>query len=333
MKHFKIKNIIQILFFFIVINCQGNIEKKSLNIKVSDTLIIEKDTPTTTNNKISWELIDVTRFFDKPIEDIDLENFKKIKIQFSGDTLILGGNKAIFSEKNLESTKYFGKGSLYEFFTEYILKNFNINIKNNVHFIELSDHDNIKKPFNYYFLKNGAIYENNYLFLYNSDDYVLAFKKQENKKNLRDIYTSLNTLSLPLKYSLEFIDTPNKFILIPEEYKSLLDLKNFNNDFEGIALPKTKYNIKPLLILANDASGQSILYLYTLSDDYNVLDKLELYYSYDIDEGNIVTTFNINENYKIQIKKTEYKKETEKILAIKNYLINRSGKFEEIKNK
>lgn len=87
------------------------------------------------------------------------------------------------------------------------------------------------------------------------------------------------------------------------------------------------------MILANDASGQSILYLYTLSDDYNVLDKLELYYSYDIDEGNIVTTSNINENYKIQIKKTEYKKETEKILAIKNYLINRSGKFEEIKNK
>ena len=73
------------------------------------------------------------------------------------------------------------------------------------------------------------------------------------------------------------------------------------------------------------------MYLYIFSEDYKFLDKLELYYSYDVDSGNIVTLYDIDDKYNIKITKIEHKGDIERIIERKDYKINNSGKFVEVK--
>ena len=162
---------------------------------------------------ICWELVDVVRFFDKPIEQEDVDKFKKLDIKFTGDTIIIDKAKAIFVKDEIESKEYFGKGSLYVYFTDYLLNKFNINIKNKVTFLGLDYKDARKKPFNYYFLING-----DYLFLYNSEDYVLAFKKKpvEKRKDFSSIYEKSKGIKLPLKSKYEIVNSSDNFIKIPK---------------------------------------------------------------------------------------------------------------------
>ena len=189
MRQHKLCKIIIIILTMVFVGCKDNekldnnfgtkaFKDKLLNNTAQLKNIDAKDT-------ICWELVDVVRFFDKPIEQEDVDKFKKLDIKFTGDTIIIDKAKAIFVKDEIESKEYFGKGSLYVYFTDYLLDNFNINIKNKVTFLGLDYKDARKKPFNYYFLING-----DYLFLYNSEDYyVLAFKKKpvEKRKDFSSI--------------------------------------------------------------------------------------------------------------------------------------------------
>lgn len=329
------KNILLLfILIFIFASCKGNgklndnlgnkeFKDGSLNKTTKLKNIYAEDT-------IFCELVDVVRFFDKPIEQEDVDKFKKLDIKFTGDTIIIDRAKAIFVKDEIDSKKYFGKGSLYVFFTDYLLDKFNVNVKVKVPYIELAYEDAAKNPFSYYFLMNPAVSTQDHLFLYTANDYVLAFKKQTSKINFRDTYNNLNKLSLPLKYSFEFVlDEPN-FINISKEYQKLLDLENFDN-YSAIKLPQISKKLKPILLSAYDDTGQSILYLYIFSEDYKFLDKLELYYSYDVDSGNIVTLYDIDDKYNIKITKIEHKGDIERIIERKDYKINNSGKFVEVK--
>jgi hypothetical protein len=330
--YLKLESIIPLFFLLFFINCKGSTEQKiTSNHQKNKSIDSTNTTSSSVNDSIYWELTDITRFFEKPIEETDLNVFKSLKVRFYGDTLIINENKAVFVKHTMNSKKYFGKGSLYVYFTDYLLNKFNINIKDNITFIEL-DHENArKKPFNHYFLKNDAVYAGNYLFLYSSDDYILTFEKQINKIIFKEIYNNLNTLSLPLKYSFDFIINEPNFIKIPETYQNLLKLDDFDN-YSAIKLPKIGEQIKPVLLSAYNVAGQSILYLYTFSENYNFLDKLELYYSYDTEKGNIVTIYEIDEKYHIKIKRIEHKNDDkEKIIENRKYIINKEGKFEEVK--
>ena len=317
----------------VFVGCKGNekldnnfgtqaFKDKLLNNTAQLKNIDAKDT-------ICWELADVVRFFDKPIEQEDVDKFKKLDIKFTGDTIIIDKAKAIFVKDEIESKEYFGKGSLYVYFTDYLLDKFNINIKNKVTFLGLDYKDARKKPFNYYFLKNG-----DYLFLYNSEDYVLAFKKKPvlKRKDFSSIYEKSKDIKLPLKSKYEIVNSSDNFIKIPNTFQSFLGLNHLDN-FSGIKLPEINKNIKPFLVSAYDIAGTPILYMYIFSQDYIFLDKLKLSDQEEIEYGYIDTTYEITENYNIRIKTIEHNDKTnlDKILSSKHYKINHSGKFIEIK--
>ena len=144
------KNIL-LLFILILIfaSCKGN---GKLNDNFGNKVFKDDSLNKTTKLKniyaedtIFCELVDVVRFFDKPIEQEDVDKFKKLDIKFTGDTIIIDKAKAIFVKDEIELKEYFGKGSLYVYFTDYLLDNFNINIKNKVTFLGLDYKDARKK--------------------------------------------------------------------------------------------------------------------------------------------------------------------------------------------
>lgn len=94
-------------------------------------------------------------------------------------------------------------------------------------------------------------------------------------------------------------------------------------------LPKTDLNIRTVLISAYQEAGEKNLYLYTLSQKGEIIDRLILFtIEGETKQGNNVgDTFNIDKNYNIKI--VEISENNIKI--DKNYKINTSGKFIEIK--
>ena len=125
-------------------------------------------------------------------------------------------------------------------------------------------------------------------------------------------------LSLPTDYDLIDSLEDIKFISIPAKFKYFFDLDYLRN-YKGVKLPKTDLNIRTVLISAHQEGGEKNLYLYTLSQSGEIIDRLILFsIEGDTKQGNNVgDTFNIDKNYNIKI--------------VKNYKINNSGKFIEIK--
>lgn len=117
-------------------------------------------------------------------------------------------------------------------------------------------------------------------------------------------------LSLPTDYDLIDSLEDIKFISIPAKFKYFFDLDYLRN-YKGVKLPKTDLNIRTVLISAYQEAGEKNLYLYTLSQKGEIIDRLILFtIEGETKQGNNVgDTFNIDKNYKI----------------------NNSGKFIEIK--
>ncbi len=324
------KKVIQLIIASVLLFCckdnlaQEKTVENSLQQKINSV-----NNPTNLKNEIdliSWELIDVTRFFNLPIEKSDYENFKNEKISFRKDTLIINTEKAIFFTGNVSSKKRLGKGSLYSSFTEYLLSKYNIDISKNYPFLDINNENAFKEPFRKYFSEGSVLYTDGYLFLYTNEDYLLVFKKKETN-NFSKIYNSLPKIKLPIKSSF---NNSNVFRLdkISDTYQQYLNLEDYSSEFKGAQLSKIGDEIYPILISVNDdGSGQDILLIYTLSNEFRVIDYLQLEYSYEIEDGNVQATFNIKSDYSIEITKTEYKDTSTKIIEIDRYKINDSGKF------
>ena len=97
----------------VFVGCKGN-EKLNNNFGTK----VFKDEPLNktaqlknidAKDTIFWELVDVVRFFDKPIEQEDVDKFKKLDIKFTGDTIIIDRAKAIFVKNEIESKKILWK--------------------------------------------------------------------------------------------------------------------------------------------------------------------------------------------------------------------------------
>ena len=134
-------------------------------------------------------------------------------------------------------------------------------------------------------------------------------------------------MSLPIDYDLIDSLEDIKFISIPAKFKYFFDLDYLSN-YKGVKLPKTDLNIRTVLISAHQEGGEKNLYLYTLSQSGEIIDRLILFsIEGETKQGNNVgNTFNIDENYHIKITETS----ENNIKIVKNYKINDSGKFIEI---
>ncbi len=330
------KNRIQIfvmLTFIFILGCKDNFaQHKEIQLDPRKKTEQKKDSvkknSSIENNLVDLQLIDITRFFDNPVINSDYENFKKNRISLHGDHIIINSKKAHFTIGEIDTQKRLGKGSRYEYYTEYLSSKYNIDISKKFPYLNISDENAFEEPFRKYFYDGSALYIDDYLFFYTDDDYLLTYRIN-NSSSFSHIYNSLPEISLPLQYSYDFLND-NNFGLIPAVFQKKLRLEYYDSNFRGAKLPiiKGSNKIIPVLIYAYDETGQSKLYLYTFSQEFEVLDRLELYYSYDIDSGNVVTTYSINKEYSIEIQKTKHQGENSKIIESVEFIVNNKGKFE-----
>lgn len=151
--------------------------------------------------------------------------------------------------------------------------------------------------------------------------------------SLEDAYNQATLVSLPNNYDYDFILEQKGFVKISKETSSSLNLK----DLENLKLAKLSVigNYLPILVSANNSSGQSQLFLFVLSKDYKALSHIKLYDSQEIDAGSISTTYSISPDYKIDLKESKLKdvngKVEETTIKASRYSLSEDGKIVEVK--
>lgn len=335
-----IKKIVTFLILTVSIiifgNCKENIKKIEKKDDNSDTILQQTKLADTVKGKIEapdyYKLIDVARFFDKPIEESDLKEYKQMSLKINKDNIYLTykGNQGFlpYQLKSISAQKYFGKGSLYEYYTGYLINKYNIDVNKEITYLQIGSTTPLSPPFKTFFYKNYTVITDKFVFLYSYEDYLLIFEK-ESKDDLNTLYNSLDNKSLPLYFDFNFIVEKPDFKSINDSYGNFLGLNDLRN-FKGIALPNASKNIKVLLISANQESGENNMYLYTLTKDYRIIEKFDLsYIESETDSGKGIgrQIDSITKNY--TIKMTDISETGEEIK--KTYKINDSGNFVEQK--
>lgn len=318
-----------LIIIFFLSGFKENENPKSTEAHREDNQYLSTDDLNGLESHGKLELIDITRFFEKPIENHEVEKFQDLKVEITGSTLIIEDSKTQFIKKEMSTKKYLGKGSLYSYFTEYLAKKFDINAQHNVTYIKIDEEDTKREPFKRFFLMNNAIYMSDHLFLYSSNDYLITFKHTLRKvKNLEAIYKNLNTTNLPLEYSFELTHKLKNSHPIPQDYQHTLQLE-YRDNYSGLKLPNPNKSTKLILISARQPVGETDIYIYTLSNRYEKLDKLVLFTieGETLSGNNAGRTFKINSDHEIQI--TERREDDTTIKT--NYIINEEGKFIKIK--
>ena len=183
---------------------------------------------------------------------------------------------------------------------------------------------NLEKPEELKYDKKWSILLNEYLNIS-----VKTITKKTPSSGLNILYNNSTLISLPNKYSYDFINDEKGFSDVSKDLENIFNLENFSN-FKIAKLPDSGLN-KVVFLLGYDESGQSKLYLITLNSSFIPIDKLLLYSSEEIDGNTISTTYELSQNYFIKIKKSKITGEgnnvKEKILNADQYSITDSGKF------
>jgi hypothetical protein len=210
-KHIKLimvnKFLITLLFLFL--SCK-NSERKIENVSKTDTALsrttIDSSSSSRTenyqinvsdsnNDKIEFDLVSVKQFSNnKPVDSI-ISRLEGIKVKMNDEHIYINNISASYSLDQSDAKKFFGRGYVYDYYVDFLYKNYKIDIKKQVDYIETSYEDAQKYPFKDYFLEGGVtIFINDYLFLQYSD-YIVTFKKSS--KNLSNKKSSIK---LPFDY-------------------------------------------------------------------------------------------------------------------------------------
>ena len=121
-------------------------------------------------------LIDITRFFNEPLVEKDVENFKKTKYEIRDNSFVINGEKGNFKVERLAPEKVLGKGSLYDYFKKHINDKFGLTLGREVTYLNVDYEDAATRFLKRYFLRGeSAIMIDNYVFLYTNDHYLLTF--------------------------------------------------------------------------------------------------------------------------------------------------------------
>lgn len=151
-------------------------------------------------------------------------------------------------------------------------------------------------------------------------------------KSLEKVYNDAKEVSLPIQYSYEFLNEEKDFVSLPQNSYPIFKLKEVQN-YKIAKLPVYN-NCTTVLLEVFQQSGQSELYIVTFDKSFNVVDKIILYTSKEVDEGSLSTTFEITKNYNIKIKNCLLIDEGSGIKEInkkiKNFNINDIGKIVQV---
>lgn len=187
-------------------------------------------------------------------------------------------------------------------------------------------------PPNQYNLNKPLVFISDYLFLFTNDELILVFKSKDKMcQELEAIYNNLNTSNLPLVNRYYPPKDQDGFLSVPDEFNYFFKGMLGDDSYQAIKL--NKFNDKNLLLLSSyAASGAPYLKLISLSENFNLIDILELTTQYELEDGFSNVYYSIDKNYHITIKEIEYRNDKQpKLLSKKHYVINNAGKFIDLK--
>lgn len=160
--------------------------------------------------------------------------------------------------------------------------------------------------------------------------------KVEGYEQVDTLFSDSTNSILPLNYSYDFMLNLPDFKPIPEELSNHIHLEGLDN-IQIYDMPQFGEN-EILLVSAYNESGDSYLFMYTLSKDKVVLDSLSLYYAYDKDVngilGTYLATYHISSEYLIRIEEAfrpfDSTKGDETIVSTAFHQLQANGKFKKI---
>lgn len=341
-----IKNIFPILIFIIlsckkaenIIDKNNNSEKSITNNSVNNT-DHNNETINEIDQKTKFDLVTVKQISNNAPVDSILKKLNQMKVEMHENKIFINNYEAKFDIEKDKSNAFFGKKYLYNFYVNLLSNDYKVDIKNEVSYLQLSYEDSNKYPFKDYFMEGGVcVYKNDYLLLEYSD-YIIVFKKKStsevSSKKISDnnFFNTLNVLNVPLVYSYGFITELKNFKPVPNDLASVFKIENYDG-FKAIKLKNNNDSIDLVLLSCSSEEGQSILKLYSISND-KLIDNLLLYTSEESENGVVSTTYDISKEYKIIIKKCLIVDKkgggvSEKDINYTSYVIERSGKFRKL---
>ena len=303
-------------FVFIFLCFFYSLIANASEIKNNYTQFLEKDI-------IEWQLVAIDHLSNKSIEpEIFYNQLKKIKnivIKSSKDKLIIDETNTVNFNQTPDDLLPDNQLLLKK-----ILEKLNLTYQQQDY-----QHYTIKTLPTLYDLNQSVVVISNYLFLFTNNEIVLAFKiKQEIQHELANIESKLNLTHLPLN---------NRYWSSENELGVFTPINNqFNYFFKGnieesdLMLLKIKSNkkIKLLLLFTYNENSSSNLSLISLTNDFDVIDRLEIGEIYELEDGGIVTEYSIDANYLITLNQVEHRNnKSPKLLSKTSYKISDKGKF------
>lgn len=279
--------------------------------------------PLMTNaNEIKWQLVDITYLSDHSIQIEKLlallEGTKNISVKSSNNKLIIDEHNVI----EVRETK------------EKLSPNVHSLLQEELERLNLTDNKQKKQYFTFmtlpqqYNLNQSLALMSDYLFLFSNDEFILTFKdKQKIHHDFSDLYNKFNTANLPLANRYFPPDEKDGFLSMPDEFNYFLKGMIDDGNLEAIKL-KTDKETKLILLSSYSIAGYPKLSLISLSDDLNIIDRLEIGENYEMEEGVTLIEYAIDKNYLVTLNKVEYRDNNlPKLLDKTNYIINNKGKF------
>lgn len=147
------------------------------------------------------------------------------------------------------------------------------------------------------------------------------------KSEIATAYEAAKIIPLPIEYTYELVIEQNDFVTIDDALR-IPELDQLS-DFKFAKLASLG-KIRLLLVSGYMASGQSELYLFTLDDSFNIVNKCMLYSFQETEDGGVATKFNIAKDYKISIIKEQTADRSTVILEEKLFRIDAIGRFTQI---
>lgn len=262
--------------------------------------------------KNGLELVDVTRFFNQSIEAHDLEQFHKNELNITAHTIRLNESEVHFTREKLHPHKILGKGSLYEYFKQYISDKYNLQLGDEVTYLNVNYEDVTKEPFKRFFLGGeSAIILKNYLFLYTNDFYLLTYKLDENvvseEDKIRSDYLFSSAL-LPYQKTIDItkvnyqkirvkkIEGVDDFACGEQELRYILLDKD--ESLQLILVPMDCGDFSYRFYLLSIKENKLIAQLYVEGEAYEPdNDKIREKTSFTIDKNSIITVKTSNRNF------------------------------------
>jgi hypothetical protein len=334
----KMKNLIYVLLLFLNLSCKSNTEKSEKNNSVSkviDTDTVEKD-ESPKSVLINGESYKFYRSYylqadanDIPeiSQDKVVEKFRDMKVELSKDIISIDGIESNYTIEKMDSRNFFMTKYQYNYYVKAFKNGFDIDIINNVNYLQLDLSNNSKSPFKDYFLDAGTtIFINDCLFL-NFKRYIICFKKEDKKKvsdkkscglpfdfekvkicsqNCNQIYPQYTSMELPniAKITVELTQYEPDIIYLLNNGN--LKFQTFIVQYSGDAISQTLINIKDGKLISSQNIG------------YEMDGEDESYQSFIIDTKLNIDIIDIN--YKTKLRK-----------VLNSFKINSDGKIIKIK--